>query len=395
MLSLRQSAGRAAEATGVRRVERMSADDGRWFQALVEHAEDWIVVLDAQGVIAYASPSIERVLGYRPEERVGHLSLELMHPDDRPRVQAGLDDLLRCPGGTARVEARLRHKDGSWRVFDAVGRNLLDEPSVRGLLVHARDITEQVRQRARREALLRVARCFALETGPERLMRALLAEAVTLTGGRFGLVARWDEKRQVLYPVWNTLPMPGQPVELRLGQGAGGQAAERREPVILNTYQDSALAVTPALQAGLVAVVATPLLHEARLLGVVTVATDVPGRHFEQDDAALLELLASLAAATLVGLERSRLEGALLAARTAQHALNNQLALTVGYTDVLATDLSLPPDLREMAGEALSGAQAASTTLEELQRITHLEEIDQSGPGPVLDLARSVQRASE
>jgi PAS domain S-box-containing protein len=372
----------------------MCADDSRWFQALVEHAEDWIVVLDAQGVIAYASPSIERVLGYRPEKRVGRLSLELVHPDDRPRVQAGLDDLLRCPGGTARVEARLRHQDGSWRVFDAVGRNLLDEPSVRGLVVHARDITEQVRQRARRDALLRVARCFALETGPERLMRALLAEAVTLTGGRFGLVARWDETRRVLYPVWNTLPMPGQPVELRLGEGAGGQAAERREPVILNMYQESVLAVTPALQAGLVAVVAAPLLHEARLLGVVTVASDVPGRHFEQEDAALLELLASLAAATLVGLERSRLEGALLAARTAQHALNNQLALTVGYTDVLATDLSLPPDLRALALEALSGAQAAAATLQQLQRITHLEEIDQAGPGPVLDLARSAQHAS-
>src|SRR5919199_1214780 len=277
-------------------------EDSRWFQALVEHAQDWIVVLDAQAVISYASPSIERVLGYRPEERLGRPGLELLHPDDRPRVQAALADVLRRPGGTAQVEARLRHKDGSWRGFDAVGRNLLDEPSVRGLVVHARDITEQVPQRARREALLRVARCFALETGPERLMRALLAEAVELTGGSFGLVARWDETRQVLSPVWNTLPMPGEPAELRLGQGAGGQAAERREPVILNDYQESAVAVSPALQAGLRAVVAAPLLQEARLLGVVTVATDVPGTQFEQDDAALLELLASLAAAALVGL---------------------------------------------------------------------------------------------
>jgi PAS domain S-box-containing protein len=370
-------------------------EDSRWFQALVEHAQDWIVVLDAQAVISYASPSIERVLGYRPEERLGRPGLELLHPDDRPRVQAALADVLRRPGGTAQVEARLRHKDGSWRVFDAVGRNLLDEPSVRGLVVHARDITEQVRQRARREALLRVARCFALETGPERLMRALLAEAVELTGGSFGLVARWDETRQVLSPVWNTLPMPGEPAELRLGQGAGGQAAERREPVILNDYQESAVAVSPALQAGLRAVVAAPLLQEARLLGVVTVATDVPGTQFEQDDAALLELLASLAAAALVGLERSRLEGALLAARTAQHALNNQLALTVGYADLLAADLRLPPDLREVAHEALTGAQAAAATLQQLQRITRLEEIDQAGPGPVLDLARSAQRASQ
>src|SRR5919199_2950759 len=252
-------------------------EDSRWFQALVEHAQDWIVVLDAQAVISYASPSIERVLGYRPEERLGRPGLELLHPDDRPRVQAALADVLRRPGGTAQVEARLRHKDGSWRVFDAVGRNLLDEPSVRGLVVHARDITEQVRQRARREALLRVARCFALETGPERLMRALLVEAVELTGGSFGLVARWDEARQVLDPVWNTLPMSQAPVALRLGEGAGGVAAQRRKAVIINAYADAALAVPAARQAGLRAVIAAPLLEEGRLLGVVTVASTSPG----------------------------------------------------------------------------------------------------------------------
>ena len=366
--------------------------DSAWFQALVEHAEDWIVVLDAQAVIRYASPAIERVLGYRPEERVGHPSHELLHPDDREIVEAAVMDLLRRPGGTAQVEARLRHKDGSWRVFDAVGRNLMGEPSVRGLVVHARDITEQVRQRARREALLRVARCLALEGGPERLMRTLLAEAVELTGGSAGLVARWDETRQVLCPVWNTLALRGAPVELRLGQGAGGQAAARREPVIINDYKDFPAAVPEALQAGPSAMLAAPLLHEARLLGVVTVAGHAPGTHFTSEDAALLEMLASLAAAALVGLERSRLEGVLLAARTAQHALNNQLALTVGYTDVLAADPRLPPDLREVAHEALNGAQAAVETVQQLQQITRLDEVDRAGPGPVLAIPGSAER---
>jgi PAS domain S-box-containing protein len=361
-----------------------------WFKALVEHAQDWIVVLDARGVIRYASPSIERVLGYRPEERVGHSSRELLHPEDRGLIEDGLKELVAHPEGTGHVEARVRHKDGRWRVFDAVARNLLDDPSVHGLLVHARDITEQVRQRDRREALLRVARYFALETGPHRLMRALLSEAVTLTGASFGLVARWEETRQVLSPVYDTLPLPSEPIELRLGEGAGGIAAARRQPVVMNDYQVSESAVPNAQQAGVCAAVAAPLLQEARLLGVVMVASNVPGARFETEDATLLEMLAGLAAAELAGLERARLEGVLLAARTAQHALNNQLALTVGYTDVLAADRRLPADLVEVAHEALSGAQAAAATLQQLQRITHLEEIEQAGPGPVLDLARSV-----
>jgi GAF domain-containing protein len=188
--------------------------------------------------------------------------------------------------------------------------------------------------------------------------------------------------------------MGGDPVDVRLGEGAGGQAAARRESVIVNDYQDAPGTVAAARQAGLRAMISAPLLHEARLLGVVTVASHAPGQQFEQEDATLLELLASLAAAVLVGLERARLEGALLAARTAQHALNNQLALTVGYADLLAADPRLPPKLRDVAGEALSSAQAAAATVEQLQCITRLEEIDQAGPGRVLDLARSVQRPS-
>jgi PAS domain S-box-containing protein len=371
----------------------LQASEAR-FRALVERAYDWIVLLDTGGRIQYASPSIEQTLGYVAATRVGQPALQLVHPEDRPHTEAVLADLLRDPVATARVEVRCRHADGSWRTIEAVARNLLAEPSVGAIVINARDVTEQVHLRTRREALLRVARRLALEAEPEQVMRSLLAEAVDLTGGSFGLVACWDETRQVLCPVWSTLPMRRDPVDVRLGEGAGGQAAARREPVIINDYQDAPGTVASARQAGLRAMISAPLLHEARLLGVVTVASDAPGQHFDQEDAALLELLASLAAAVLVGLERSRLEGALLAARTAQHALNNQLALTVGYADLLAADPRLPPELREMAGEALSGAQAAAATLEQLQCITRLEEIDQAGPGPVLDLARSAQRAS-
>lgn len=86
---------------------------------------------------------------------------------------------------------------------------------------------------------------------------------------------------------------------------------------------------------------------------------------------------------------RERLEGVMLAARTMQHELNNQLALTVGYAELLANDPVLPARLRELAEEALRGAQAATATVDRLQHITTLEEVDQGAPGgAVLDLGR-------
>ena len=253
------------------------------------------------------------------------------------------------------------------------------------------DSSERVRLRARREALLRLARSFAQESQPDRVLHSLLVEAVELTGGSFGLVARWDEARQVLDPVWNTLPMPQAPVALRLGEGAGGLAAQRREAVIINAYADAALAVPAARQAGLRAVIAVPLLEEGRLLGVVTVASTSPGKRFEPEDASLLELLAGMASAVLDGMQRLRLEGALLAARTAQHALNNQLGAVVGYASLLMEDPQLTEDLRALAREILAGAEDAARTVQQLGQITRLEEVHRGGPGPVLDLARSTE----
>jgi len=90
--------------------------------------------------------------------------------------------------------------------------------------------------------------------------------------------------------------------------------------------------------------------------------------------------------------ERARLEGALLAARTAQHGLSNQLALTVGIASLFAEDPRLDADLRDLARQALEGAEGAAGIVERLQRISRLEEVDEGGPGPVLDLGRSVDR---
>src|SRR3954465_957096 len=62
-------------------------------------------------------------------------------------------------------------------------------------------------------------------------------------------------------------------------------------------------------------------------------------------DAEILGLLASMAVATMVGAERARLEGVLLAARTAEHELNNQLAIAAGYASLLVDDPDLPQHL--------------------------------------------------
>lgn len=124
------------------------------FRSVVENASELIKIVDLDGTLRYASPAAERVLGYRPEEMVGMNVLEHVHPEDLPRVLEETEKTLKEPGvGRNVAEYRFRHKDGSWRHIEATGNYLLDNPSIKGVLVHARDITARKRAEERlREA---------------------------------------------------------------------------------------------------------------------------------------------------------------------------------------------------------------------------------------------------
>jgi PAS domain S-box-containing protein len=104
---------------------------------------DFIAVINSDGSVRYESPSVERVLGYRPEERIGKSGLEHIHPEDMSEAANLLVRLVETPGTTVRVQSRFRHKDGSWRVLDVVAQNLLDNPAVAGVVANMRDVTEQ------------------------------------------------------------------------------------------------------------------------------------------------------------------------------------------------------------------------------------------------------------
>jgi nitrogen fixation negative regulator NifL len=117
--------------------------DAASFRSLIENALDIITVLEANGLIRYESPSIEGILGYKPEEMIGRNVFEFIHPDDLAAIQIIFHEGLNEPGTVRRCEFRYRHKDGSWRVLEAIGKNLLHDPAIRGVVVNSRDITDR------------------------------------------------------------------------------------------------------------------------------------------------------------------------------------------------------------------------------------------------------------
>lgn len=88
------------------------------------------VLVNARGIITYASASILPLLGYTPQEIVGRPVGMLVHPDDRATVQREFRELRRMPGRSLRVAYCLCGKDGSWRWVEGSNTNLLDVPTV-------------------------------------------------------------------------------------------------------------------------------------------------------------------------------------------------------------------------------------------------------------------------
>jgi diguanylate cyclase (GGDEF)-like protein/PAS domain S-box-containing protein len=140
-----QLIGTLQDITELRHKEKELRQSEERFRSLVQNSLDVITVVDARGTIVYYSPSAERVMGYNPEEFIGKNALEesQIHPDDLPRVRDIFGYLVENPGVNYSMELRMRHADGSWRVFEATGNNLLDDPSVNGIVVNSRDITER------------------------------------------------------------------------------------------------------------------------------------------------------------------------------------------------------------------------------------------------------------
>jgi len=128
----------------VRAEEALRAREAR-YRALWEHATDLVAITDAQGVICYASPSYERLLGYAPRALEGTPALALVHPEDQARVAAGMRERAAQDGSVGRVEFRVRHADGSWRTIDVTTANRLHDPAVNGIITTSRDVTARTR----------------------------------------------------------------------------------------------------------------------------------------------------------------------------------------------------------------------------------------------------------
>ncbi len=134
--------GQLIDITDYQHAKEKLEESERRFRLLIQNSSDVTGVINEHGIITYISPSIEAALGYKPEEVIGRDVFIGIHPNDMAKCREAhekiLNDVQRL-----QFECSRRHRDGSWRYFDVVMNRQLDEPTIRGIVLNIRDITER------------------------------------------------------------------------------------------------------------------------------------------------------------------------------------------------------------------------------------------------------------
>jgi PAS domain S-box-containing protein len=145
-LQRRIAESKASDTQGIRLKEQQPGRQEDFFRAIVENSPDGIVILGSELEVLYENPSISRILGYVSGEFIGKDTFGVIHPEDMPRVARRLTKMIQNPEDTgSHAQCRVMHKDGTWRVVDAVANNLLHNPTVKGIIVVIHKISRTYR----------------------------------------------------------------------------------------------------------------------------------------------------------------------------------------------------------------------------------------------------------
>jgi PAS domain S-box-containing protein len=330
----------------------------RRFRRLVEYGWDVINLVDADGTVRYVTPSVERILGYRPADVVDRSFFDFVHPDDHALVARRLRDALQAPEPAAPIELRLRHRDGSWRWVEATGVNLLDDPNVQAVLGTYRDITErrhtteELETRVRQQAAVADLGQAALATTDLSHLDDRAAEIVADTlGVEFAKILAYDLEAGRLRVTAGVGWQPGVVGHATVPADAGSQAGytlRAGAPVTVVDFADERRFCPPPLlsEHGVRSGVSVVIGSVDRPHGVLGAHTRTP-RQFTPGDVQFVQAVANVLAAAR---DRHAVEQRLRTSEADYRALVNHVTYGLYRSTPDGRLLMANPALAEMLG---------------------------------------------
>ncbi len=315
-------------------------------QTLFNSLEEFLFVLDTQGVIIQVNPTVCRRLGYAETELVGNSILMIPPPEQREAAAALVADILAGKTEVCTIPLQTRNGDlipvethitrGRWNNQEA-------------LFSVSRDIIERLkaeREIQRRTTQLETLRQIGLELTAQldlkTLLHSMTLHAVRLLEAQRGgfFLYRPDlDALEWVAAIGFENPMIGS--TLRRGEGLSGKVWETGMPLVVDDYHQWAGRSTQYDQVAGHALIGVPVQWGGEILGVLAISTNSP-RTFSTTDAELLNLLTTQAAIAIRNAN-------LLQAERGQRALAEALVkATTAVTSALEPDLVLDRILEEV-----------------------------------------------
>jgi PAS domain S-box-containing protein len=367
------------------------------FRALIQYSADAIQLISAEGQVLYSSDSVERVLGYKPEELQGEMPNHFIHPGDLSFFMEQFLSLLEKPGEQVTLEYRVKHKNGSWVWIEATGTNYLHDPRIQAIVGNFRNITERKRREERQQLLNTVSEKLASSLDHELTLQEI-AQLIVPVMADYCRIAVLDEQQQIRDIVANHI----EPEKIALVRELYEQYKDRvsstyglqkllrtgqselmpvATPEIVAPLAQENLAVLPIIQAlGLTSYMGTPLIARDKVIGAITFSSTQPQRRYTQEDLAFAQELARRIALTL---DNARLYAEAQRAITlrddfisiASHELRTPVTSLRLYFQVLQKQLSRRGDESLARSFAKMDAQLNKLTLliEDLLNVSRIE----------------------
>ncbi len=125
------------------RAEAMLRSSEIRFRTLIQKSSDVITVINRDGEFIYVAPSVKKALGYPEEELHGKSVFDYIHKDDIAEMRNAFRKMLDNSVDEMTVECRFQGKDGKWIHLESIGTNLAGEPSIAGVVINSRDISDR------------------------------------------------------------------------------------------------------------------------------------------------------------------------------------------------------------------------------------------------------------
>ncbi len=112
------------------------------FRNLIENSTGAIILINKEGNVTYASPSIEKMLGYTPEEYIGKSGFDIIVPEDIQNALSQFAKILEKDNNTFKFSFKIKRKDGQIRWLEGIAKNLLNNPAVKAVVGNYDDVTD-------------------------------------------------------------------------------------------------------------------------------------------------------------------------------------------------------------------------------------------------------------